>query len=144
MVSDMVGLHKSNSVSSHVASALRTKSVPCPPQIKISLRLSPSDPICTRGRGAGGCHQRSRCSSESSLTSRGPEERVRLLRRGPALKGPCKVTNQDSNLLHLILGTEYLIFPFAPHKDLGCRKGRCYHRPGSKGLEKLPQANELR
>lgn len=40
VVSDEVGLHKSNSVSSHMASALSTKSVPCPPQIRISLCLS--------------------------------------------------------------------------------------------------------
>lgn len=42
MVSDKVGLHKSNSVSSHVASALSTKSVPSLPRIRISLGLSPS------------------------------------------------------------------------------------------------------
>ena len=40
-MSDKVVLHISNSVSSHMAPALSTKSVPCPPLIRITLRLSP-------------------------------------------------------------------------------------------------------
>lgn len=119
----MVGLHKSNSVSSHVTSALNTKSVPCAPPIRISLCLSPSDPIHTLwGLSVSPVFQ---MFQQELIYPKDLEEGVRLC-WGPALKEPCKFTKW------IIYYISYLeqgasIFLFAPHKHLGHGKGRYYH-----------------
>lgn len=140
----MVGLHKSNSVSSHVTSALNTKSVPCTPPIRISLCLSPSDPIHTLWG-----------LSVSPVFQMFQQELIypqRLRRRSEAMLRPYfKRTlqiRQTDNLLYLMLRTGCSYLSVCSSQTSGKQEGQVlslpFHRWRSKGSEKLPQANQLR
>ena len=104
-MSDMVGLHKSNSVSSHVASALKHKECSLPSLDKSLLLPLPfrsnSHPGAGQGRewgrGAGGAWRL--CVTGVQMLQQElihPKELEKGTRPccGPALKEPCKFTKQ--------------------------------------------------